>query len=66
MNTTTNSTKNAAWVELYNIIGRINGRSCAIANGFYVAFRQPNGGVQRIKFERDEQTAYAFRDWLLS
>jgi hypothetical protein len=60
-----NSTKNAAWVELYNIIGKINGRSCAVANGYYVAFRAAGGCVQRVKFERDEALAYDFRDWLL-
>jgi hypothetical protein len=67
MNTTQeNSTKNAAWVELYNIIGKINGRTCAVGNGYYLAFRNEHGGVTRIKFERDEAGAKAFRDWLLS
>ncbi len=71
MNTTqqTNGPHNQAWVELFNRFVRVspNSRKERLAgNGYYVAFRNSSGCVQRINFGRDDATAYAFRDWLLA
>ena len=54
----------AAKVELYNIIGKINGRSCAVASGWLVA--RYIGGTRRANtlrdFGRDEAGARVYAE----
>lgn len=51
----------AAKVELYNIIGKINGRTCAVANGWKVARYEGSRRVETLKdCGRDEQAARAY------
>jgi hypothetical protein len=46
-------------LELYNLIGKINGRTCAVGNGYLVRVVE-NGKTEFVKFGSDKAAARAF------